>query len=144
MNKKPEAYVTGGRHVVRSRREPADRDLLEEFYPTSGDCVLDLNRGIKTLWDANEYDAPSVQYRRSRSTLRQIMDEEFTIKRDDPKTYADLIGKPLGTTRLIITQEDPCIRYFVTDPTQGRLTFHVHSLSSDCIDEFSRKIIAAN
>ncbi|MDE0357247.1 MAG: hypothetical protein OXN92_05840 [Gammaproteobacteria bacterium] len=143
MAKKPQAYAADGRVVVNSTQEPTERDLLGEFHLDVGH-PLDLNRGIKALWDADVFDAPVVRYKRSRATSLEVMDEAFTVKRDDPQRYAELAGKPLYNTTFTFTGENACIKYFVSDPTQGRLAFRRYSFSTDCVDDVVRQILAAN
>ena len=143
MAKKPQAYALDDRVVVKSAQEPTEGDLLSEFLPATG-RPLDLNRGIKALWDADAFDAPAVRYKRARATSVEVMDEAFTVKRDDPDRYAELTDKPLYTTTFTFTGEDACIKYFVADPTQGRLVFRRYSSSTNCVDDVIGRILAAN
>lgn len=142
MAKKPQAYAADGRVVVSSAHKPTDRDLLGEFLSIGH--PMDLNRGIKALWDADVFDAPAVRYKRSRATSLEVMDEAFTVKRDDPQRYAELADKPLYNTTFTFTRENACIKYFVADPTQGKLAFRRYSSSTDCVDDVVRQILAAN
>ena len=143
MAKKPQAYAADGRVVVSSAQEPTERDLLGEFHLGIGH-PLDLNLGIKALWDADVFDAPAVRYKRSRATSLEVMDEAFTVKRDDPQRYAELADKPLYNTTFTFTGENACIKYFVADPTHGGLAFRRYSSSTDCVDDVVRRILAAN
>lgn len=147
MAKKPQAHVEDGRAVVKSVQRPTEGDLLVGFPASLGLAArgpLDFNRGIKALWDADEFDAPTVQYKRARATSKDVMDEAFTVKAHDPDLYAELADKPLYQTTLLFMGEDPCIKYLVVDPTQGTLVFRRYSSSNDCVDGVIRRILAAN
>ena len=143
MAKKPQAYAAEGRVVLRSAHEPTERDLLADFGSVTG-RPLDFNRGIKALWDADVFDAPAVRYKRARATSQEVMDEAFTVKRDDPDRYAELADKQLYNTIFVFSGKKTCIKYFVADPTQGKLVFRRYSSSTDCVDDVVRRILAAS
>ena len=142
MAKSPQAHVEEGRAVLKSTRRQTERDLLAEFSGLG--LPLDLNRGIKNLWDADVFDAPDVQYKRARATSKEVMDEAFTVKQHDPKLYAALENNPLYQTTFQFMGEDPCIKYLVVDPTQGMLGFRRYSFSNDCVDNVIGRLLAAN
>ena len=147
MAKSPRAHVGDGRSVLKSTPRPTERDLLAEFPEPPGLArpgPLDLNRGIKALWAADVFDAPAVLYKRERATSKEVMDEAFTVKEDDPALYAQLADKPLYQTTFQFRGEDPCIKYFTADPTQGSLVFRRYSSSNDCVDGVIRRLLAAN
>ena len=143
MAKKPQAYLGDGRRVVQSVQRPTEDSLLAQSRHATG-RPMDINLGIKTLWNANLFDAARVQYKRARATSTEVMDEAFTVKRDDPGRYARLVNKPLYQTTFMFTEREPCIKYFVAAPTQGKLTFRRFSSSNNCVDDVIRTIIAAN
>lgn len=147
MNKSPQAYMEDGRRVVSSSPAPRESQLLEQFRAVSGiDAAqdLDLNRGVKALWDAGEYDAPSVKYKRTRATSKDVMDEAFMVRSHDPDLYEELQDKPLFGTTLRFMDDDPCIDYFFVNPTNGFLRFRRYSATNECVDRVIRRIVAAN
>lgn len=148
MAKNPTAYIPDGRGLIKATPYPTEQDLVRGLQLATGMAghlrPMDLNRGIKALWAADEYDAPVVQYKRPVATSRDVMDEDFTVKRNDPNLYTTLQDKPLFTTTFSFTEEDPCIPYFVSNPTEGTVTFRRYSASSDCVDRVIRKILQAN
>ena len=143
MAKKPQAYLRDERRVVQSVQRPTEDSLLAQSRHVTGRS-MDINLGIKTLWDGNLFDAARVRYKRARATSTEVMDEAFTVKRDDPGRYARLVSKPLYQTTFMFTEREPCIQYFVANPTLGKLTFRRFSTSNNCVDDVIRTIIAAN
>jgi hypothetical protein len=144
MAKSLSGYMPEDRSVLKTLQRPTERDLLNEFRQSFGWQRLDLNRGIKALWDTGEFDAPSVQYKRPRSITTNVMDEDFTVRAHDPERYIELLDKPLFQTTFRFLGDEPCIGYFVADPTNGSLVFRRYSTSNDCIDDVVRRILAAN
>lgn len=143
MAKTPSAYVEDGRRVIRASQEPSEAELLRDCVIPRGRPV-DLNQGIKALWAEDLYDAPSVQYKRELSTSKDVMDENFTVKRHDPERYEELVDKPLLNTSFWFTIPDPCIEYFVADPSEGKMVFRRFPDSNDCVDDVVRRILEVN
>ena len=143
MAKSLQAYIRGDRVVMKSVQKPKTHDLLNDFRYFAG-RPLDFNRGIKALWRDDEFDARKVQYKRARATSLEVMDERFTVRRHDPDRYAELANKQLYKTTFEFSGENPCIKYFVADPTQGTLAFRRFSSFSYCIDDVIRRLLAAN
>lgn len=147
MAKDLKAYTPEGRPVIRSSPKPNRRELLTGFPASLGldtGGPLDINRGVKTLWEADEFDAVTVHSKRSRSTSREVMDEEFTVKQDDPTLYAGLWARPLYHASFKLNPSLACIKRFVAKPTRGILEFRQYSLSDECVDDVARRILAAN
>lgn len=147
MAKSPQAHVGAAQTVIRSTPSPTEKDLLADF-PTSlgfpGCGPLDLNKGIKALWANDEIDAPVFQYKRSKSTAREVMDEGFLVKRDDPNRYAELVADPLYQTTYKFMGATPCIEYFLANPTNGTVDFRKFSDTEGCVDDVLGKILGAN
>lgn len=147
MAKSPQAHVGSERTVVKATPNPTEKDLLSGFPASLGlvGCgSLDVNKGIKALWDDDEFDAPVFRYKRSRSTAKEVMDESYLVKRDDPTRYAELIVEPLYQTTFQFMGDAPCIEYFVIDPTNGSVAFRRFSDTEGCVDGVLGKILAAN
>lgn len=148
MAKSPAAYVGGDRGIVRAIPHPKEDSLLEGLQMTAGigehASLMDLNRGVKALWDADEIDSPAVKYKRARATSKDVMDEEFLVKADDPERYRELWDKPLFKTTFVFLGEDDCVDYFNIDPSNGKVTFRRYSATDDCVDNVIRTIVEAN
>ncbi len=147
MSRSPQSYIGDQKTVVSAKQVPTEAGLVELFrlFPgVDGRAPLDLNRGIKALWDADQFDAPSVQYKRARSTAKDVMDEDFTVKAHDPALYEVLHDKPLFGTTFRFMQEDPCVPHFHVQPTDGFFRFRRYSSSNDCVDRVIRSVLENN
>lgn len=148
MAKSPSAYVNDNKTVVKSIPYPDEDKLLDDFHATDGLIGrahrMDINRGIKALWDVDDIDSPNVKYKREKATSKDVMDESFTVKQDDPELYEALENKALFKTQFLLTVDDPCARYFVVNPSKGKVTFRRYSSTTDCVDSVIRRIIEAN
>lgn len=131
------------RPVVKAVKTPREKDLVGALRAIGIGDPLDLNRGIKRLWFDDVFDAPAVQYKRERATTRDVMDEEFLVKADDPELYDELQDKSLYDV-MFKMREPECVKYFVADPTRGTLSFRRFPASETCIDALIQRIIAAN
>jgi hypothetical protein len=141
------ASIERGKMLVSWKQHPSETELVEAFRLSrgrEGGVALDLNRGIKALWHADEFDAPSVQFKESRSTTKHVMDEEYTLKADHPEVYGGLRLKPLLATQFRYMQDDACIPYFQVQPTEGWFRFRRFSSSNDCIDRVIRSVLESN
>lgn len=147
MAKSLAAYSPGGRPVLRSSPSLDEEDLLDGFPATLGmppRGALDLNQGVKALWEAGEFDSPVVRYVEDKATTRAVMHEDQLVKRDDPERYAEMLLTPLLDTTLLFMGENPCVKHVVVNACEGTLAFRVYSSSNDCIDDVIRRILQAN
>lgn len=149
MQKSPSAYVDEDCNVITSSPHPKTKTLLEaNFLSTTGIVGhvhrMDINRGIKELWDRDDIDAPRVKYKRAVATSKDMMDEDLTVKEDDPDLYDELQDKPLFNTTFLLVGDNSCTKYFVADPTKGTIIFRRYSSTRDCIDNVVREIVEAN
>lgn len=147
MSRSPKSYVGDERTIVSAKQVPEERELVELFRLSpgvDGVAALDVNRGIKALWDADQFDAPSVQYKRARSTAKDVMDEDFTVKEHDPALYELLRDKPLFGTTFRFGHGDPCISYFYVQPTDGFFGFRRFASSNECVDDVIRSVLENN
>lgn len=148
MSKRPSAYIDDSKTVITASPSPREEHLLQKFEATDGVVghahPMDLNKGVKSLWKADEIDSPKIKYKRAKATSRDNMDENYMVKKDDPNLYKSVLPKPLFNSQFRLTVDDPCTRYFTTDPKKGLVTFRIHSSTTDCVDRVVRRIVEAN
>ena len=113
--------------ITTANRDFNDLKILEsimEFLPqTIYLSPLDVNRGIKTLWDEDEIDALRVKFTNSKSISSDSMHERLLVKRDYPDKYKEIIEAPLSSTSFEVLIKDDLIRFFSTDPSRGTFNF---------------------
>ena len=148
MAKDIRAHMADDRPIEKVTQQPTRRELLRAFPSTlSLDPVtpLDFNKGVKDLWKNNDiFDARNVKHKRVRATSRDVMDGSYTIKRDDPVLFQELMGRPLFDTAFVLWPEHQFTKYFIANPTKGILSFRCYSEKSEDVDEFIRRILEVN
>ncbi len=119
-------------NVVKFKRIKDDFSIIERIVADYSKNliqlnVVDINKGIKWLWDKDYIDAKYVKYKRHSSTATETMDEDFTLKVKYPGRYSEIIQTPLRkhAFRFLIDTQDHCD--FETDPTGGQIAFNKYS-----------------
>lgn len=148
MAKDIRAHMKDDRPVEKVTQQPTRHELLR-VLPSALDLdymtPLDLNKGIKDLWENNDiFDARNVKHKRVRATSKDVMDGSYTVKRDDPVLFRELMGRPLFETAFVLWPEHQFTKYFLANPTKGILSFRCYSEKSGNIDEFVRRILGVN
>ena len=131
--------------VVRGHDESTIREQLLPRLELPELRPLDFNRGIKSLWNDRIIDAPSVQFKKARSTAREAMDGEYLIRRDAPEVYQELVDKPLFKTSFKWVEGDGLsIDHFAVDPSEGIVTFGTFSDLERGAEHVVREILRRN
>ncbi len=87
---------------------------------------LDLNKGVKKLWETDYFDGLIVKNKNSKSIRQERMDEDFTFKKQYPKEWKSLMKTPIQKTRFAILKKKLSIKHFECNPSTGSLGFNVH------------------
>lgn len=146
MSKNVDSYYPG-RVVVRARPSLQEQDFLGALpaaIEAPNIVPLDINRGVKALWEADRIDSPKIKWKKAKSVTEQVMDEQYRVKQDDPDVYVDAQAKPLLATLFEFRAGDAIVDYFKVDPTYGRVFFRRFSRESSSVDNVVREILAAN
>lgn len=142
-------YYYGNRKVYEANKAHGEDYLIklisqhfETFYDVS---PLDLNRGIKQLWEDDLIDSKYVRWKKSHSTTTEQMDEEYTLKQKYPDIYNQLIQSPLNRTifKNITDNEDIC-SHFTIDPSKGFLTISIYPDNLEQTSNVINKILVNN
>lgn len=130
-----------GDKVISTTRDFNDDTILNSIIQSANPARLtksDLNRGIKKLWEDDEFDAFKVKFKKSKSTSMEVMDEDKLLKKDMPTVYNELIKNPLIQTTFKVLKRNNLLNYFVVDPTKGVFYFSIypqyHNGINDLID----------
>lgn len=150
MEQNVSAYFGDERPVLRAEKLIDEKDVLETIFqrlpPGASPVPLDINKGIKALWQNGIIDAPRVGWKKPRATATQTMDQSFLVKRDDPGLYAQLRRQPLFKT--VFKAMDPAAfgfsGFFVVEPGKGFLSFPSFARGPDDRANVIREILHHN
>jgi hypothetical protein len=104
----------------------------------------DLNRGIKSLWQADRIDATRIRYKKPGSIVTQSMDEQKGLKQVDPEAYQELRKLPLHQSVLIPYRDFSEVGAFTADPTSGFIGFTKYFKEGESGDELIGQILKNN
>lgn len=148
LEKNLQSYF-GDRKVLTTRRAIEEKDIIDLVvnelgkHGTINSC--DLNKGIKELWDHDYIDALEIQYRKDRSTSKEVMDEEYTFKQQYPELYKEAMLMPLVKVLFkFLVDRDKYCNHFVIEPTLGKITFPVSPKEKEHNLNVIRKILEFN
>ena len=146
MAKDLKVYVDDGRIIEKTTRQRTKSQLLLQLpidLEVGGMIPVDINGGIKALWDEDVFDGARVRFKRPNATLTEAMDSSFTIKQSDPELFAEILISPILHIAAHFTS-NAFTASFVAQPTKGNLSFRRYSVPSTAVDEFIRQILSAN
>lgn len=135
----PGASRTVGRSLTEASVISHLRNVLDDLKP------LDINKGIKYLWDKDRFDGIRTKYRKPNSMVTEAMDAGKGIKATYPDTYKVMVKSPLYDCIFKMDAEDKTsIKNFSSDPTSGYLGFSAYSENKGDTDSFVSEIIGHN
>lgn len=108
---------------------------------------LDLNKGIKYLWDKDIVDGLHVAHKKAKSAEISYMDAGFTFKKQYPAQYKGLVAEPLTKTTFIFLDaaKNPSLpNGFAAEPTKGYLAFHRLQEDAGAVDSLVKLILDNN
>lgn len=115
------------------------KGVLDDLKP------LDINKGVKYLWDKDRFDSIRAKYRKPNSMVTEAMDVGKGVKRTYPLTYKEIVKSPLYDCIFKMDAEDKTsIKAFSSDPTSGYLGFSAYSENRGDTDSFVSEIIGHN
>ena len=139
------------RIVYKADREINDEAIVSEFKTTYANNLgqvldpLDINTGVKYLWNNNFIDAVSLRYKKQSSMATEVMDENFTFKNTYPLLFAQVMIAPLhNLTFKFINNPNDTYCDFACDPTCGTLSFHKYPKNLNQIQNVVSEIIRNN
>lgn len=139
---KEERVISGGRNIDENKILGY---LHQSLSPYGKIEPLDINRGIKNIWEKNLIDVQFTRWKKSKSTSTEIMDEDYTLKKEYHDIYEDIILAPLlKTTFKILSEKEKFGEYFVVEPTFGEIIFPFFSERTDNIDNVIQEILENN
>jgi hypothetical protein len=74
-------------------------ELARAFFTLGSEIArLDINKGVKFLWDSSVIDAGRPCWKNALSTRTESMDAQYLMKTADPEAYRQAIRSPLSKT----------------------------------------------
>lgn len=136
-----------GRPLLKAVRNFDEKKLAADLVQL-GLPGLDINKGVKALWNSKAVDAPRVRYKESGSTNTVDMDDGMGLRDTQPEVYEEVVKKPLLNTnfRPQADPEDPekAQKIFQANPTFGRLGFTSYSEDLGDTDAVIKAILTNN
>lgn len=149
LERNPSMYLPGY-EVFKYKKKVEDIELLTAmhfaFLAAANQSLtpINVNKGVKALWENDTIDARSVRFKGSHSTVSEVMDEEFTFKKKYPQKYDEVINSPLRkhVFRFLVDTE----KYgdFECDPSEGVFSFNKYPKEATTVNDVVSKILAGN
>lgn len=149
MEKDISSYLPEDEPLFDVKRTVENDDVLANFKSRlrgwSPLSPLDINKGVKTLWEQDAIDAPRACWKKAISTSTETMDAEFLVKKDAPAIYAEAIKAPLLKTVFKTLDSDvDWPEFLVIDPSNGELAVSRYGESREAVDHVIGEILRNN
>ncbi|UBZ08146.1 hypothetical protein LDL76_05405 [Salegentibacter mishustinae] len=118
-------------------------DNIKHHYDKSM-FILDLNKGVKYLWEKDFIDAKVVKHRESKSIRQDRMDEDYLYKASYPEEWKELMKSPIQKTKFKSLTSDISLDHFDCNPSTGFVGVSFHPNSEDDIIDLINLIIKHN
>ncbi|MGB8193107.1 MAG: hypothetical protein WCF67_14360 [Chitinophagaceae bacterium] len=119
-------YYPEDRVARKSKQENTEEEILsriKQFFAAYNPQALDINVGVKHLWDIDDVDCYKIQWRRQFSSATEVMDGTLTFKERYPNDYQQIIQTPLVKTVFkCLRTDDYLCKEFTTDPENGLIS----------------------
>jgi hypothetical protein len=127
LNKNEKYYYPENRSPKKSSSTQIEDDILgdiiKHFQTIYTITSLDINTGIKYIWDKDSIDCVKIQWRLPHSVNTATMDETLTFKEKYPDEYENITLRPLGKTNFIYLKDDESLcAGFTVDPSEGYIS----------------------
>lgn len=138
-----------GRRIVDVKKSPDEAEIIAsviDFLTNNYEVnILDLNRGVKYLWDNDFIDSKYAKWKKDCSAATETMDEGYTLKTQYPDVYNNLMSSPLNKTIFKYLREDRLFcNHFTVDATKGQLSVPLFPDTDDQIKNIINEILTNN
>jgi hypothetical protein len=134
--------------IYSSNRDINDEKILEGIIPYANPAILfklDLNKGIKKLWDIDDIDAIKINYKKAKSTSLEVMDENAGgIKKEMPLLYAQIIKTPLRQATFRVLKHKHLMNFFIVNPSAGTFQISVFPQHLNGINDLIDLVLTNN
>ncbi len=120
-------------------------EILAFFRPSYNPVPLDLNKGVKFLWEKDFLDCQRIQFAKQWSSSVEIMYSNLTFKQKYPNEYLEIVKKPIGSAAWkYLKHDDNFCESFVCDLTEGTFSVSKFAKHSKQIENVIANILANN
>lgn len=122
-------------------------DDIKNGLPTGTTVApVDLNKGIKKLWEDGFIDAIYSKYKRAKSTSTEVMDEENLLKITYPDRYKEIVKAPIDRTVFLVVDKGAkdVVSRFRIEPRIGKTTITRFPDGLSDLNNLIQKIIDNN
>jgi hypothetical protein len=141
-------YFPHERLARKVSEQNEEEDILDDvlaFFAAYHPQPLDINVGVKHLWEINDVDCYKIQWRKAFSSATEVMDGTMTFKERYPAEYAQITQTPLVKTVFkYLLNDDYLCKEFTTDPENGQISINQFSQDSNQVNNFVSKILGNN
>lgn len=132
--------------ISKSITEPNIVDSIKDSLPIGiAATELDINKGIKTLWEEKFIDAAYAQFRKSKSTSTEAMDEDNLLRDVYPEEYELIMRSPIRKNVFrILTRSDEFLSNFTVEPSLGKLSITKFANHVNSVDKLIKLILNKN
>jgi hypothetical protein len=142
LERDPKNY--SGRPCIKAIRN-FDEKKVPMQLASLGFLPLDINMGVKALWESKFMDAFRVSYKKTTSVATEVMDEEAGLRDTAPEVYEQITSKPLLNTSFKPAEESEVnLGPFLINATQGRIGFTSYTDELGDVDALVDAVLAAN
>lgn len=132
--------------IYEAKSDEDEDDVVSDIQSTLNGSLhrLDINRGVKSMWNNDIIDSKYLTFKRTSSTTREVMDEDLTFKETYPSDYQDVLNSPLQNTTFRIINQHNIFCDFVSNPTEGTVSIRKYPDDINQIENVISEIIRNN
>lgn len=133
--------------LAKNLNEEGILEIIKDLLPNGTTFVpTDLNKGIKKLWADDLVDAQYSQFKDSKSTSIEAMDEDNLIKATYPDKYAKMILAPIDKSIFHVRQNNGhiFIPKFKIEPKKGKFAVTRYSDNVESVNALVQEVIDNN
>ena len=105
---------------------------------------VDFNKGIKVVWENDEFDCRKVSYLDAAATTVITMHENLTFKEEKPDEYKKMKDAPIGNSIWKNKSGENIMEIFVCSPSDGTISINKYSDDTTQIINVITKILSQN
>lgn len=141
-------YVEEGRKVYNVEKTNDEFEVMKaitDFWSSKRPRLCDLNKGLKKMWDDDIIDCKYAQWKKSKSTTTETMDENYTLKSQYLEVYQGIVTAPLKKTIFKYLPDDGNMpEHFTADPGIGQISIPLYPKSLNQNQNVVKKILSNN
>jgi hypothetical protein len=139
------AHVPSNEPVFGVRRSINPTEILDELSATLSTLIeLDINKGVKHLWNAGSIDACRAGWEEAMASATKNMHVKRLLKRDDPIAFAVAIQAPLMKSIFERLASVDWPELLTIDCQYGEIAITRYSDSETAVDNVVHEILRNN